>query len=267
MALPDPVGPDPVGPDPVGPELVGLVPAAGHGERLGALPGSKELLTIGFAIGPAGPVPRVACQHLLSSLRAGGVERAFVVLRPGKWDLPAFLAGGGEGPRLAYLVRPGSRSLPESLDAAYPFVRGGYVALGFPDVLFAPDDAFATLRARLGATGADLVLGLFPAPRPHTTDMVELAGERVVRLELRPAKTELRRAWLIAVWGPAFTELLHAFVAEAQGAPAREPQLGEVIQRAVDAGLDVRGVELPGARYRDLGTPEEVAAVWREGWP
>jgi hypothetical protein len=29
----------------------------------------------------------------------------------------------------------------------------------------------------------------------------------------------------------------------------------------------VRGVTLPGGRYRDLGTPEELQAVWREGWP
>lgn len=253
-------------------ELIGLVPAAGQASRLGALPGSKELLPIGFRAGAAGPEPRVPFQELLTALRAGGVERAFVVLRPGKWDVPAHLGDGGQGPRLAYLVRAGSRSLPESLDAAYPFVRDAHVALGFPDVLFAPGDAYATLRERLAASGADLVLGLFPAPRPHTTDMVELEGERVVRLELRPAATALTHAWLLAAWGPAFTELLHASVAEADAdasAPAAggERQLGEVIRRAVESGLDVRGVAIPGGRYRDLGTPAELQAVWREGWP
>lgn len=258
------------------PELIGLVPAAGRARRLGALPCSKELLPFGFdEAGEAGGSPRARLPfaELLDSLRAGGVERAFVVLRPGKWDVPAHLGDGGAGPRLAYLVRDGSRSLPESLDAAYPFVRGAHVALGFPDVLFTPRDAYATLRARLAESPADLVLGLFPAPRPHTTDMVELDGERVLRLELRPARTALRLAWLLAVWGPAFTELLHDFVGEAGAGATADPgaagerQLGEVIGRAVESGLDVRGVALPGGRYRDLGTPEELRAVWREGWP
>jgi glucose-1-phosphate thymidylyltransferase len=255
------------------PELIGLVPAAGQARRLGALAGSKELLPFGFAERDASggaPEPRLPFHELLAALRAGGVERAFVVLRPGKWDVPAHLGDGGAGPRLAYLLRDGSRSLPESLDAAYPFVRGAHVALGFPDVLFAPRDAYATLRARLAETGADVVLGLFPAPRPHTTDMVELDGDRVARLELRPARTALTHAWLLAVWGPAFTELLHEFVADAAtGPPAQggERQLGEVLGRAVARGMDVRGVALPGARYRDLGTPEELQAVWREGWP
>ena len=41
------------------PELVGLVPAAGQALRLGGLPGSKELLPIGFRAGAAGPEPQV----------------------------------------------------------------------------------------------------------------------------------------------------------------------------------------------------------------
>ena len=75
-------------------ELIGLVPAAGQASRLGPLPGSKELLPIGFRAGSAGPEPRVPFQELRTALRAGGVERAFVVLRPGKWDVPAHLVNG-----------------------------------------------------------------------------------------------------------------------------------------------------------------------------
>ncbi len=63
---------------------------------------------------------------------------------------------------LAYLSIPGSRSVPETLDRAFPFVDGAIVALDFPDVIFEPVDAYARLIERQAATGADLVLGLFP---------------------------------------------------------------------------------------------------------
>jgi glucose-1-phosphate thymidylyltransferase len=250
------------------PDLVGLVPAAGHALRLGPLPCSKELLPVGWSSrDAASPRVEVACGPLLAGLRAGGVRRAFVVLRSGKWDLPAYLARSPvDGLELAYVVRESTPSLPASLDAAYPFLRGCHVALGFPDVLFAPSDAFARLRSCAGETGADLVLGLFPARRPESTDMVALgADRRVTAIEVRPARTTLRLAWLLAVWGPAFGEHLHSRVAADRNDGAAELQIGEVVGSALAAGLDVRGVELPGASYRDLGTPEELAASWREG--
>jgi glucose-1-phosphate thymidylyltransferase len=245
--------------------LIGLIPAAGRAERLGPLPCSKELLPIGFRQTPRGPAPKVAGHYLLERFRAGGVRRAFMVLHESKQDVPRYF-GTGEiaGVALAYLSIPGSRSVPETLDRAFPFVDGAVVALGFPDVLFEPVDAYGPLIARQAATGADLVLGLFPAQRHQTTDMVELDAEgRVVRVEIRPASTKLRFNWLIAVWSPVFTRFLHE---AAQRAPADGPelQIGAVVRSAVEAGLRVEGVEFPDGSYRDVGTPGELAAAMRE---
>jgi glucose-1-phosphate thymidylyltransferase len=245
--------------------LVGLIPAAGRAERLGPLPCSKELLPIGFRQTPGGPVPKVVGHYLLERLRAGGIQRIFMVLHESKWDVPRYF-GGGEiaDVALAYLVAPGSRSVPETLDRAYPFVRDAIVALGFPDVIFEPADAYARLLERQAATGADLVLGLFPAPRFETTDMVELAPDgRVARVEVRPQSTSLRYNWLIAVWGPAFTRFLHEAVRRAPAGEG-ELQIGAVVQAAVAAGLHAEGVEFPAGSYRDVGTPEELAAAIRE---
>jgi glucose-1-phosphate thymidylyltransferase len=245
--------------------LVGLVPAAGRAQRLGSLPCSKELLPIGFRETAEGPVPKVAGHYLLERLRAGGIRRAFMVLHESKGDVPRYF-GTGEiaDVNLAYLSIPGSRSVPETLDRAYFFVQDSIVALGFPDVLFEPVDAYARLVERRAATAADLVLGLFPAERFQTTDMVELGADgRVLRVEVRPASTSLCFNWLIAVWGPAFTRFLHEAVS---GAPAeeRELQIGTVVQGAVASGLQVEGVEFPNGSYRDIGTPAELAAAMRE---
>jgi glucose-1-phosphate thymidylyltransferase len=252
--------------------LVGLIPAAGRADRLGPLPCSKELLPVGFRETPCGPALQVAGHYLLERFRAAGVERAFMVLHESKWDVPRYF-GTGEiaGVSLAYLSIPGSRSVPETLDRAFPFVADSLVALGFPDVIFEPVDAYAPLIARQAATGADLVLGLFPVAPPRTTrttDMVELGEDgRVLRVEVRPETTALRYNWLIAVWSPVFTRFLHAAVEEALKAPASpdapELQIGAVVRAAVAAGLHVEGVELPGGTWRDVGTLPELAAALR----
>jgi glucose-1-phosphate thymidylyltransferase len=255
-------------------ELVGLIPAAGRARRLGNLPFSKELLPVGWRDGATGPQPRLACDGLLESMRQAGAARAFVVLRDDKLDVARHLGDGAScGVPLAYLCLPDSASLPESLDRVHPFLRGERVALGFPDVQLGPPDALARVAALQLDTGADLALGLFPADRPETTDMVDLDDSgrdpgRVRRVEVRPVATRLRLCWVLAVWGPRFAEHLHDAVAAGSRVDTErgsELQIGAVVAGAVDAGLDVRGVEIPGGWYRDVGTPAGLAAAWREG--
>lgn len=247
-------------------ELVGLVPAAGRALRLGPLPCSKEVLPVGVRDTPRGREVRVACDSLFECLRLSGAARAFVVLRDEKWDVARYLGpGDAHGLPLAYVCLRESASLPESLDRAQPFVLGSRVALGFPDVLLGPSDALARVAALQAESGADLALGLFPARRPETTDMVEVdAAGRVVRIEVRPAVTALRSCWLLAVWGPRFTEHLHDAVAAAREGAGGELQIGAVVAGALAAGLDVRALEIPDGWYRDVGTPEELAAVLRQ---
>jgi glucose-1-phosphate thymidylyltransferase len=247
------------------PDILGLIPAAGRAERLGPLPCSKELLPIGFRETPRGPASKVACHYLLERFRTAGIRRVLMVLHESKWDVPRYL-GTGEiaDVSLAYVVIPGSKSVPETLDRAFPFSESSLVALGFPDVLFEPADAYARLIERQRATGADVVLGLFPTSKFRTTDMVALGPDgRVLRIEVRPESTALRYNWLLAVWSPVFTRFLHEAV---RSAPAgeRELQIGSIVQEAVAAGLTVQGVEFPDGTYRDIGTPEELAAAVRE---
>lgn len=250
-------------------ELVGLIPAAGRARRLGGLPLSKELLPVGVretssSAGAQAVSVRIACDALLEALAAANVARAYVVLRDEKLDLARYLgAGEAFGVPLAHLCLRDSASLPESLDRAYPFVAGSRVALGFPDVQLGPPDAIARVADRQRETGADLVLGLFPAARPQTTDMVDVDETgRVRRVEVRPAATSLRLCWVVAVWGPAFGEHLHGAVAAAPRGGA-ELQIGEVVAGAVTGGLDVRAVEIPGGWFHDVGSPADLAAAWR----
>lgn len=93
-------------------ELIGVIPAAGRATRLGHLPCSKEVLPIGWELGPNGrPRAVVACEPLLRQMHRAGASRAFVVVGTGKWDVPAFLEDGERvGLDLAYLVIENSPS-------------------------------------------------------------------------------------------------------------------------------------------------------------
>lgn len=244
-----------VGPD----RLVGLVPAAGKATRLGRLPCSKEVYPLGLGEAPGDRRVRVACESLLDGFDAAGVDHVYVVVGHGKWDVLAYLGQRSVGGTpLAYIVIEDSPSTCHTVDAAKPFVDDALVAFGFPDILIEPRDCVVRLRDHQRLTGADLVLGLFRAERPSKMDMVELsAAGTVQRIVIKPSTTTLEDTWILAVWTPRFTRFLHDYVRE-KGDQAREPFVGDAVQAAIEAGWRIEALRIPGGRYRDIGTPEDL---------
>ena len=87
--------------------------------------------------------PKVVSHYLLEKMRLAGIQEVYIVLRPGKWDIPAYFGDGSAlGMHLAYLILGVPFGVPFTLDQAYPFVRNATVAFGFPDMLFDPEDGF-----------------------------------------------------------------------------------------------------------------------------
>jgi glucose-1-phosphate thymidylyltransferase len=249
---------------------VGIIPCAGYASRLAPLPCSKELLPAGFQSAADGTMRlKVASEHLLERMHAGGVRTAFVVLRTGKWDIPAYYQEGAAGVKLAYLVNPQPFGPPYSLDLAYPFVADRAVAIGFPDIIFGPDDVYAQLFRRMSATGADAVLALYRAHDVRACDMADHdhAG-CVTHLVLRPDSTDLAWTWIAAVWSPLFSRFVHAYLADPRthdqspdaGLP-RELSVGHVIQAGIAAGFHVNSLRFPDAAYLDIGTPHALQRV------
>lgn len=249
------------------------MPAGGQATRIAPLPCSKELYPVGFQLvgGGRGPRPKVVCHYLLEKMRLAGISRAYIVLREGKWDIPAYLGDGTMlDIHLAYLMMRLPFGTPYTLNQAYPFVQDALVALGFPDIIFQPDDAFVHLLARQAATNADVVLGLFPTDHPQTADMVDLDGNgRIRQIVIKPLQTDLHYTWIIAVWTPSFTRFTHEYLAAAQTQRAqdntgndpskqRELFVGDVIRAAIDAGLQVEKVLFPEGNYLDIGTPDNL---------
>ncbi len=244
-------------------EVIGLMPAAGEATRLSPLPCSKELYPVGFRPAEQGSSvrPKVVCHYLLEKMRLAGVTRAYIILREGKWDIPAYF-GGGEilDMHLAYLMMDLPFGVPYTLDQAYPFVQDAMLAFGFPDIIFQPDDAFVQLLARQAVTNADIVLGLFPADQPQKIDMVDLdANGRVHQIVIKPRRTNLRYTWIIAVWTPVFTRFMHEYLSSVNAHKQRELFVGDVIQEAIDKNWQVESVIYPHGTYLDIGTPGDLA--------
>lgn len=266
--------------------IIGLIPAAGQGTRLSPLPMSKELFPIGFRIvaGQAGPRPKVVCHYLLDKMQRAGVEQAFFILRPGKWDIPNFLGDGADlGLRLGYLTVHVPFGVPFSLDQAYPFLRGATVVMGFPDILFEPEHAYRVLLNRLHSGSADIVLGLFPTDQPERVGLVDFDEGGVVRgIYEKSGLTHLPYMWAIAAWRPSFSDFLHGFVRDRQQAligiqiprhltalpPYLETPIGDVMQAALESGLRVEAQPFAEGRYLDIGTPENLAkAIQQHPFP
>lgn len=245
-------------------EVVGLIPAGGQGSRIAPLPCSKELYPIGFrpeATGH-GARPKVVSHYLLEKMRLAGISKTYIVLRAGKWDIPAYFGDGSLlNMHLAYLTLEASRGVPFTLDQAYPFVKHATVAFGFPDILFEPEDGFVRLLARRSETSCDITLGLFPANHPSKEDTIDFDSRGFVRqLILRPSESSLRYTWGIATWNQNFTEFLHGWVRNHRDTGAHDVELtaGHAIKAAIEFGLRVDGLILSEEPYLDIGTPEDL---------
>jgi glucose-1-phosphate thymidylyltransferase len=258
--------------------VIGLIPAAGQASRLGSLPCSKEVFPLGLEAPDANGVsrPKVACQFLLEQFQSAGIRRAFMIIRPGKWDIPGFL---GDGMRfnihLAYLMMNHPYGSPYSLDQAWPFIQNNRVAMGYPDILINPEDAYVRLLKRQENSEAEVVLGLFPSDQPAKTDMVETnsAGD-VTKFIIKQKNSSLRHCWVNAVWTPRFSRFLHDHLAgiieqaKKTGSMAslaeQEFYVGNVFQAWLDQGHSIATETFPEGKWRDVGTSDDLRRGMRD---
>ena len=245
--------------------VIAVIPAAGQARRLGdSVPGSKEVVDVGGE-----PV----CAHLLRRLALAGIGQAVVVLGDGKWDVPQTLLGYRSlGVDLAYVVVGESPSELHSVAAGLSFTGGRLVALGYPDILFEPRDAFSALLDCQSRTSADLVLGLFPTNRPEQVDMVVLDHQmQPVEVVIKQPDRGLHYSWSIAVWTARFSGYLVDFLTQVDKGQAdttvqqgpEELSVGNVIQAALGDGLAAEAVVFEQGGYLDIGTPDNLAEARR----
>jgi glucose-1-phosphate thymidylyltransferase len=255
-------------------EKIGLIPAAGIAKRLGSLAFSKELLPIGFKAGRKEPGLKAVSTYLLEKFYQAGINKVYTVVRKGKWDILNYYGDGREiGIPLAYLIMAYPFGVPYTLDQAYPFVKTSKVFLGFPDILFEPENAFTEADAALGQNCADLTLGLYPVSdkrQIQKSDMVQFETDgRITQIIVKPETTDLKFSWVFAIWKPDFTLFMHDYLKHdlakrQKNSNQAEIHLGHVIQAAIESGLSVFGHLFADFNFIDVGNPENLAEALKK---
>ena len=244
---------------------VGLLPAAGRGARFGDSGYAKELFPLLFEGVAGGPIaPRPICALALRAIQVAGASRCVIVISREKGELLRVLGDGGEvGMGLSYVVQATARGLPDVVRCARQWIGDSDTVFAMPDTVFLPGDAIAQVHARRVATGADLVLGVFPVDEPERLGPVEIGPDgSVIHVHDKPGHTPHRNTWGVASWTARFADFCCEWEdARRQREPDGEGALGHAFEAARAAGLGVGAVFFADGRFLDIGTPNGLRSA------
>ena len=235
------------------------MPAAGLARRLPALEGSKGLAPVWSS----GRKPAIHC--ILDALALAQVNEITIITREGTSDIERALGPvHSSGAVLHHVKTRPTPGVAHTIACALSSDPNVTAVIGFPDVLFEPVSAIAELLSSLDETGADVMLGLFPADRPQRMDMVVLEADGSISdIQIKPRRTRLQLAWLLAAWRRPFTDFLMDWVTDNRY-PQSESHLGRVFLEAIGRGFSVRGCTFERARAMDIGTPGDLTRATEE---
>jgi NDP-sugar pyrophosphorylase family protein len=218
-----------------------VVMAAGEGSRLRPLTEvwPKPILPIDG---------RPVIATLLRELAAAGCERVFVVTGH-LADQVEELVGDGSGFSLdvRYTRQPGVLGSADTVQRALAAGAEPPLLVTAADTVYIPGDVGRFVQAARGAAGA-LAYRLVPAPDPPHRNAVRVVEGRVERvLDDDPANPNAAAPlWVLGAELVPFLD----------GLPGPPFELSGAIQRAIDAGVRIAGIEI--GPTRDLTHPVDL---------
>ena len=258
-------------------EIIGLIPAGGQAKRLGKIPCSKEILPVynsklkennNFKI-------NVISEYLINSYRIAGIDKIYFILRQGKWDIPAYFGDGTDfGVKISYLIMNLPYGTPFTLDQAYHFTKDKYVALGYPDIVFRPVNAFIEVKDKMSETNADIVLGVFRIKNYKKWDMIEFDNRGKIKdIIIKQDRPDLKYGWTIALWNTTFWDFMHEYIQDViknngkedlktEGLLLRELYPGDIFLEAIKNGMNAEAVIFEDGTSIDIGTPEDFKEIF-----
>lgn len=245
-------------------KYVGLIPAAGYATRLANLPCSKEIFPVRFTDEEQLQHEFPVCKVLIDAYRKANIENICIISREEKVDILETLGNGEQyDVELSYIYTQKTQGAAFTLDKAYAFTEKQFVALGFPDIIFKPDNAFSQLISKQHSSKADVVLGLFPAENPTKMDMIEFDSlNKIHGIHIKPKATTLQWTWILAVWSPSFSKFMHQTLASAtilkHANQNNEIHVGHVFQLALETGMQFDSVFINDGKLIDIGTQDDL---------
>jgi glucose-1-phosphate thymidylyltransferase len=258
-------------------EIIGLIPAGGQATRLGKIPCSKEIYPLyrRKSANEESANIKVISEYLINSYRIAGINNIYFILRKGKWDIPSYYGDGSDlEVNISYLIMNLPYGTPFTLDQAYPFTKDKFIALGYPDIMVEPAEAYIKIKEKISETKADVVLGLFPVDNYLNWDMVEFDSQgKIKNIMIKQDRPDLKYGWTIAIWNPSFWEFMHEYIQNIisrggdgkvmiEGQMFRELYPGDIFIEAIEAGLNIDSVIFEEGRCIDIGDPENIGKIF-----
>ncbi len=235
--------------------MIGIIPAAGVGQRIQPLGCSKELLPVGSRLVDGIERPKAVSEYLVERMIAAGAEQICMVISAEKSDIVKYYAERDYAAEIFYVVQRKPQGLCDALFRAEPFTRShDQVLIGLPDTIWFPENAYRAAVERRD----EVNLVLFPVGNPEVFDAV-VADEHgyVQRVEVKQHDAHSHWIWgAVTTSGAALTALKRLWEARHRA----DEYLGHLLNAYIEAGNAVR-CSYVGEHYMDVGTLEGYHAA------
>jgi glucose-1-phosphate thymidylyltransferase len=230
--------------------VIGVIPAAGVGQRIQPLGCSKELLPVGSRSIEGIERPKAVSEYLIERMIAAGATQICMVISAEKSDIVKYYAERDYAAEIFYVVQQKPQGLCDALFRAEPFVgHDEQVLIGLPDTIWFPLNAYRPAVEH----EADVNLVIFPVLDPTVFDAVICDDHGYVqRVEVK--QKDAHSHW---IWGAvtAKGEAFHALRLLWEARHREDEYLGHLLNAYIDAGNVVRAT-FSGEHYMDVGTLE-----------
>jgi glucose-1-phosphate thymidylyltransferase len=228
--------------------MIGIIPAAGAGERIQPLGCSKELLPVGSRLVEGVERPKAVSEYLVERMIAAGADQICMIISAEKTDIIEYYAARDYAAEIFYVVQQSPRGLCDALFRAEAFARHhDRVLVGLPDTIWFPENAYLPALS----DDADCNLVLFPVQDPSSFDAVVCDDLGYVQ-EVQVKSKSARSNW---IWGAvtATGEAFHRLKLLWESRHRSDEYLGDLLNAFIAAGNVVRGKSC-GEIYMDVGT-------------
>lgn len=231
--------------------MIGIVPAAGLGQRIQPLGCSKELLPLGSRIIDGIERPRAVSEYIIERMIAAGASQICIVISPEKADIIRYYAEQEYAAEIFYVVQKRPLGLCDSLFCAETFAsQHDRVLIGLPDTIWFPVNAYSTA---VEAEDENVNLLLFPVDNASAFDSVICDSANLVRhVEVKVRWPHSRWIWgAITMGGCTFRDLRLLWEERRR----QDEYFGSLLNAYIELGQRVRGCHV-GHDYLDVGTLE-----------
>lgn len=229
--------------------MIGIIPAAGEGQRIQPLGCSKELLPVGSRRIDGVERPKAVSEYLVERMIAQGASHICVIISPEKSDIIKYYAERDYAAEIFYVVQKKATGLCDALFRAEPFAQHhDQVLIGLPDTIWFPENAYHAAAVDEHA-GVNLVM--FPVLDPTVFDSVVCDDFGFVqRVDVKKKDAVSHWIWgAVTTTGSAFHDLNLLWEARHR----EDEYLGDLLNAYIAAGNAVRGT-YSGEVYMDVGT-------------